>query len=1058
MRAEENDDESDHLLTRDRDGRARTAAARRDAGDEMVARTPPKRIVAANVVRFSLPSRARLFSPVDTPVVQGREPMAARVRSDVVSATRTGFGCTGFGSAAFDRFAKAPPAWEVLPRGRETLDELAASWRLPPLGYAKLVEVLSSDPVSYVRPTPRSVAVRFPSAKMARVIQAASRTVEFAFVHYCEYDPGVLFYVDQPLTTRIDIINRAGHPQNVAYTCDYLVGRGDGVYAYECKPLSWLQEQSQKPNPRYVYDDSSGTWGHPAAEKAFREFGFSYRVFHSGEVNSRWLRNVRFLADFLSIDPPDGVDKALAAIREAQSMSFFEARGVPGATREAWFWLMASGQVAVDLEREVIDRPDLLDLASVHQSHAALVCHRAVMDSRDHRGVVPSLRNAVLCLDPGVGVVFRDVQYHVVSRDTEQVVLCRADVSCEAASEPPVVIPVDSVSTLVDSGHLRAVVPMPDDLIAQHSRRFLGCATEAERRRALRRWTSLCHYRLDGTLPAGVCRRSVFNYQNRAREGAERYGSEFLGMFRPARGPGAGSSELGCSGGRPLPALDRALLQEVAAAFHRGKYASCVTSGGVEMPVPSRRRVSAAYSDYVRLADERGLKKRPRRTLAREIEKYSIETSERNRRGARAAYRYSPPVVLLANVIPVHGARVFEVGHVDHQLLDVLCVSGATGALLGRPWVTPIVDGFSRLPLGYTVGFDPPCAWSVLCAMYDCIARQGRFVDMLVSDQGIEFDSPDLDLALAYCRTAHVRRPPSKPRYGAYIERYFGSLKTRLIDELRGSVDTVARSRELSATHDPKRHAVWTLPALSRLLDRYFFYTYPQLIHRELGAEHRRVFEFSNEHAGERVARHIAVDDTLSLALSRTVPGPKGTRKVPKGGGPISVRCLPFRHPEFSDERVRGRSIPVRHSPADSSFVFVMLPHRGQWERARLVSGSIDLTQCSWAQARALIEEASCQRLLGSLGSVEETNAMVMADLLLSVDEYERKALERRRDIDDEQAFESRLRLLEVGEVAPPLKVSGPPASSDSGGADVPPLSFDLPEPRSYDEFSDGFV
>ena len=472
----------------------------------------------------------------------------------------------------------------------------------------------------------------------------------------------------------------------------------------------------------------------------------------------------------------------------------------------------------------------------------------------------------------------------------------------------------------------------------------------------------------------------------------------------------------------------------------------------------SRVRVSAAYSDYVRLADERGLKKRPRKTLAREIKKYSFEQSERNRRGARAAYRYSDRVVRLQNVVPVHGARVYEVGHVDHQLLDVLCVSGATGALLGRPWFTPIVDGFSRMPLGYTVGFDPPCVWSVLCALYDCIVRQQRSVDMLVSDQGSEFDSPDLDLALAYCRTAHVRRPPSKPRYGATIERYFGSLKTRLIDELRGSVDTVARSRELSDTHDPKRHAVWTLPALSRLLDSYLFGTYPRLIHQQLFAEPRRVFEFSNEHAGERVARRIAVDDTLSLALSRTVPGPKGTRKVPKGGGPISVRGLPFRHPEFSDQRVRGRSIPVRHSPADSSFVYVMLPHRGLWERAGLVSGSIDLTQCSWAQARALIEEAACQRLLGSLGSVEQTNAMVMADLLLSVDEYERKALEWRRDIDDEQALESALRLGQVGAAAPPLEVSAPVASSDPGGGDVPALSFDLPEPRSYDDIPDGFV
>ena len=196
--------------------------------------------------------------------------------------------------------------------------------------------------------------------------------------------------------------------------------------------------------------------------------------------------------------------------------------------------------------------------------------------------------------------------------------LCQADVSCEAGPAPPVVIPFDSVSTLVDSGHLRAVVPTPDDLIAQHSRRVLGSATEAERRRALRRWNRTLS--ISGWMAPSPTVFLVVLYSTIRIVpvgGVERYGSEFLGMFRPARDPGAGSSKLGGSGGRSLPAPDRALLRKVAAAFHRGKYATRVTSEGVEVPMPSRRRVSAAYSDYGRLARECGLKKRPRRALAR---------------------------------------------------------------------------------------------------------------------------------------------------------------------------------------------------------------------------------------------------------------------------------------------------------------------------------------------------------------------------------------------------------------------------------------------------------
>ena len=994
---------------------------------------------------FRLPD-SELEPLVDRPGVPppGRE-VVRRINGAPVSRSRTD-GSDGRGSPAFDRHAKAPPAWEVLENGRATLDEMCRSWSLPALGWAKLLEVLDTDPVSRVRATPRSVAVHVPSAKMGRVIQAASRTVEFAFVHYCEYDPEVLLYADQPLTVPIRIVDSLNRSRSVSYTCDYLVLRSDGVYVYECKPLDWLHAQSQKPNSRYVYDPSASAWRHPAAEEAFRPYGFSHRVFHSGDVDSLWLRNVRYLADFLSADPPAGVDEALTALRRAKSLTFSDACRVPGTSRESWYWLIASGAAAFDLERDPLDRPDLLAIASVHHAHAAMLCHRCALDSRADAGVVPSLsHSAVLSLDPGDCVLFRDARHQVVLRDANQVVLSPIEGYSQVDSTLPVVIPLDGVSAFLDSGDLRAVAPQPHELVAQHSRRLLVSVTDAERARALRRWSAVCHYSSVGCVPPGVSRSALFNYLSWARQASVRYGSEFLGMFRRCDGS---------SGVRRASPEQLALLREVAEAFHRGKYSSRVDAHGSELLLPSRRRFPAAYADYLRLSRERGLAPRSSRMLRRELKSHSLEQSELARRGSRAAYPHSPPQARLSGTLPAHGARVFEVGHVDHQLLDVWCVSGATGAVLGRPWLTLVFDAFSRMPLGFTVRFDAPCVYSVLCAIYNCVSRYGRFVNALVSDQGSEFESPDLGVALAYLRAAHMRRPPTKPRFGALIERQFGSLKTRLVDELSGSIDTVARSRELTSTHDPQRHALWTLPSLSKLIEEYFFERYPLLVHGELGAAPRSVFEYSMEQAGERVARHVPLDETLSLALSETVPGSNGTRTVPKGGGPIRTGYLNFHHPDFSDGRVAGRPVPVRRCPADASYVYVLLPHRGVWVRARLVSGSIDLTHCSWRQARALIEESARQRLIASRASTEEANALVMSELLLSIDDYEREALDRRRTIDTEQQLES----FERSGVEPE------PASGSEAPHPLPPSDLSPPVPgsvspslnptllRSYDE------
>ena len=945
---------------------------------------------------------------------------------------------------AFDRHAKAPPAWEVVEKGRATLDDLIRRWSLPPLGEAKLLEVLDSDPVSHLRSTPKSVVVRVPSPKMRRYIQCASRTVEYAFVHYLEHDPDVLLYVDQPTTIKIRIVDSMGRSREVPYTPDYLAVRPDGVHVYECKPIEWLREQTQgdHPHPRYVYDPTTGTWHHPAAEEAFGAYGFHHHVWDSGDVNALWLRNVRFLQDFLSASPPDGVDEALAALERAKSLTFFEARLVPGTTREAWFWLIASGKAAFDLERDPLDRPDLLDLASVHDSHASLLCHRLALDSKVDLGVVPSLvQSAVLELDPGRCVLFRDVPHQVVSRNENELVLTRvdeADDSNTSPGHPPIVLSIDSVPVFVESGDLRAIAPKPHELVAQHSRRILACATNAERTRALRRWSAICHYRETEALPDGVSRSALFKYLGWARDASRLYGSEFLGMFRRVDGS---------SGVRRTSPEQRALLREVAEAFHAGKYATRRDCDGTEHRLPSRRRFAAAYADYLRLSRERGLKPRSERRLRRELKKFSIEKSELARQGKRAAYKYAGPVGLLRHTLPVHGARPFEVAHVDHKLLDIWCISAATGAVLGRPWLTLIFDAWSRMPLGYILRFDPPCVYSVLCAIYDCVRRHNRFPDSLVSDQGIEFESPDLLVALGYLRAAHVRRPPSKPRFGSLIERVFGSIETRLIEELSGNIDTIARSRELTSTHDPQRHALWTLASLSKLLDRYLFEKYPSMRHRGLGTTPQDTWDFGMAHAGERVARHVPLDDTLSLALSETVPGHDGCRTVPKGGGPFTVGYLSFRHPEFSDGRVKGERIPVRRCSRDASFVYVLMPHKREWERAGLVSGSIDLTHCSWRQARALIEENGRQRLIASLPDANTVNALVMSELLLSADEYERQALDERRERDAEQRDESLARA-GIDSSPAPSAASQPPT-----GAGDPALPvFDPSLLRPYDE------
>lgn len=82
----------------------------------------------------------------------------------------------------------------------------------------------------------------------------------------------------------------------------------------------------------------------------------------------------------------------------------------------------------------------------------------------------------------------------------------------------------------------------------------------------------------------------------------------------------------------------------------------------------------------------------------------------------------------------------------DHSPLDILLVR--PGAEPAKPWLTVVLDDYSRAVAGYFLSFDPPCTRHTALALRQAIWRKDdprRHVcgipEMLYTDHGSDFTS-----------------------------------------------------------------------------------------------------------------------------------------------------------------------------------------------------------------------------------------------------------------------------------------------------------------------------
>lgn len=246
----------------------------------------------------------------------------------------------------------------------------------------------------------------------------------------------------------------------------------------------------------------------------------------------------------------------------------------------------------------------------------------------------------------------------------------------------------------------------------------------------------------------------------------------------------------------------------------------------------------------------------------------------------------------------------------DHTLLD-LVVLDPVGAPV-RPWLSIILDDYSRAVAGYYVSLCAPTALQTALALHQAIWRKADpgwticgIPAVLYTDHGSDFTSQHLEQVCAALKVQLIFSRPGQPRGRGRIERFFATLNQRLLADLPGYAPA-------GQAHRPP---ALTLAAFEHRLRQFLLEVYHQEPHSATGLPPQVRWE-----AGGFLPQLPTSLEQLDLLLL-TVARP---RVVHQDG--IRFQALRYIDPTLA--AYVGEAVTIRYDPRDLAEIRVYHANR----------------------------------------------------------------------------------------------------------------------------------
>jgi putative transposase len=338
-----------------------------------------------------------------------------------------------------------------------------------------------------------------------------------------------------------------------------------------------------------------------------------------------------------------------------------------------------------------------------------------------------------------------------------------------------------------------------------------------------------------------------------------------------------------------------------------------------------------------------------------------------------------------------------QVWQCDHTPADILLVD-KDGAILGRPWLSTILDTYSRCVMGFRLGYNAPSSHVVALALRHAILPKNYHAGYelhnewgtygipayFYTDGGKDFRSNHLQqVASQLGFTCYLRRKPSD---GGIVERVFGTLNTQLFSTLPGYTGSNVQKRPENAEKD----ACLTIADLERLLVRFFADNYNQSIDARMGDQTR----FQRWESGLGTVPHLPSESELDICLMKSTD-----RRVQRGG------IIEFKKIKYKGEYLsgyEGTTVGFRFNPDDITSVRVYRREHGQDVfLARAHALGLEATSLSLADWEAVRKKCREQ------GKDLTNNHSVLAEVERREQDVAKTVKERRQKAQKEHQFQS---------------------------------------------------